>query len=273
MRRTELSPEEEAAVRILLRKGRREKVYWDWIADHPNRPVTKREANKFLLGCTVDYFQNSDAAWRNVRYFAETDLGDPEELWLLIARTPFRFWMARMAKTVRGSEHPIHRFTKAHERVWRIAQRIVSEYSGDARNIWLGCEAPMARERLFELGLGEQLSRMAAIGLLRTKRIRGPMDVKADRYVMRVVGRVFRGQPIEADEAVEIARRLYPRDPSLLDGPLFLIGSKTCHARVPACLDCCLSAQCSFYRMANARSGSGAWGAGPAKLWDSCSGN
>ena len=252
MTRTRLSPKEEAVVRILLKESRREKVAWDWIADHPHRPVTKREANKFLLGCTIDYFQNADVAWKNVRYFAETDLGDPEDLWLLIARKPLRSWMAWMANTVRRNEHPIHRYTKAHERVWRIAQRIVSEYSGDARNVWLGCEAPMARERLFELGVGKQLSRMAAFALLRTKRIRGSMDVKADRYVMRVLGRVFDGQPIEADEAVEIARRLYPRDPSQLDGPLFLIGSKTCDARVPACGDCCLAAQCSFYRVADA---------------------
>lgn len=247
---TRLSLKEEAVVRIL--KRRREKVPWDWIADHPKRALTKREANKFLLGCTVDYGQSTDVAWKNIRYFAETVLGDPEELWLLIARTPFRSWMAWMAKTVTRSERPIHRYTKAHERVWKIAQRIVSEFSGEGRNVWLGCDASMARERLLELGVGKQLSRMTAIALLRTKRMRGSMDVKADRHVTRVLGRVFHGQRIDADEAVEIARRLYPRDPSQLDGPLFFIGSRTCAAGVPACGDCCLAEQCSFYLVVDA---------------------
>ena len=43
--------------------------------------MRNRSANKFLLGCILDYQMNVDEVWENARRFAKDDLGDPRDLW------------------------------------------------------------------------------------------------------------------------------------------------------------------------------------------------
>ena len=48
----------------------------------------KRSANKFLLGCIIDYQMRVGRVWENARRFAEDDLGDPRDLWDKIVEIP-----------------------------------------------------------------------------------------------------------------------------------------------------------------------------------------
>lgn len=110
-------------------------------------------------------------------------------MWEKITSVPFSVWKRQF------DMHRLHRFPKAHGRVWKIGNLVVEQYSGDARKIWEGVPTAQALERLVELGVGEQLSRMTVGGLRDCGWLKGPADVKPDSHVTRVLGRVSTASP------------------------------------------------------------------------------
>lgn len=147
----------------------------------------------------------------------------------------------------RTKKFNLHRFPKAHERLWRIGKRICEEYDGDARLIWRDRTASEVAAELEALGLGPNLSRMTAGGLMDTGWIKGRGDVKADIHVCRVIGRIFLGE-VAPDTAVQLALSIYPKNPWRLDGPLFRVGKDRCWANEPGCPECSLKRHCSYAR-------------------------
>lgn len=231
---------DRAVAKLLVQKKDRDPSGWWWISDSGLKRLTKKRANKYLLACILDYQMNANTAWEKAERFAEKDLGDPDCLWEEITRASLSTWNENF------HVHSLHRFSKAHERVWNIGKRVIEQYAGDARKIWTGLRSRDVVEKLVALGVGPQLSRMTVGGLRDCGWISGPSDVKADRFVKRVLGRVFTGDPMTEDGAILLARRLYPRDPWLLDSGLFQIGQNHCHLSSPGCGECSLRPHCTY---------------------------
>ena len=207
------------------------------------RPADKKSANKFLLACVLDYGVRYQIVWENARRFAEDDLGDPENLWDAITEVPRTEWESRDS----WRKHKLHqRFPAAHNRVWRISYRIVRDYQGDARNIWIGQRPDVVVKRLERIGVGPQLSRVTAGGLIDTGQIFGQSALKADTHTTRVIGRVFEGEKVSEAQAHRIAESVFPDDTWQLDFPLFQLGLNVCNARNPQCGDCYLREECCF---------------------------
>ena len=85
--------------------------------------------------------------------------------------------------------------------------------------------------------------------------VSGRSDPKADVRVCRVIGRSVIGEaidPANAFEAVRICRELHPEDPWQLDGPIWLLGEKTCKDKNPDCANCYLRKQCAFIQGSSA---------------------
>ena len=184
---------------------------------------------------------DADYLWTRCREFLEGELNDPDSLWNDIADTQLSKWLKRTR--IFG----LHRFKDAaHTRVWRIARRIRDEYSGDARLIWRNRTAAEAAGKMDELGVGPNISRMAAGGLADTGWLAGRSDGKADVHVCRTLGRIVAGEPLDPSVAVSVAREIYPRNPWRLDGPLFVIGKAYCHAAEPDCSECTVRKNCSY---------------------------
>ncbi len=223
---------------LLLDGARLSPEDWNWIGERWLQRLSKKRANKFLFACIIDYQMNATVIWERCADFVENELGDPADLWALIASTRRSKWL-KMTKSF-----GLHRFPKAHERLW---------YDGDAREIWRGNNASDVLSRLEDLGLGPRISRMATGALMDTGWIKGRCDVKADIHVCRVIGRVFIGKPALPEVAEEIARLLYSRNPWRLDGPLFTIGKSFCRPTGAACLDCQLHAHCKYARLRRRR--------------------
>ena len=200
----------------------------------------KRSANKFLLGCILDYQMKVGLVWENARRFAEDDLGDPCDLWDVIVG--IRRWNT---PTVRR-RYNLHRFSAAHTRVQRIGKEIVERYGGDARNIWKNQSPCVTQKRLERMRVGPQLSRMTAGALHDTKQIVGAGELKADIHVRRVLGRVFTGDMVSAGAALDIAKEMMPRGSWKLDAQLFRLGKSTCKKTNPDCGGCFLRAECRF---------------------------
>lgn len=231
---------QSVAMLLLNNRADEDIEFWDWLGKFNGQRADKKSANKFLLGCILDYQIRAETAWENARRLAEDILGDPDDLWERIVSNSESQWMSKW------NEYSLHRFPKAHERVWRIGKDIVTRYDGDARKIWISQTPTIILERLNELRVGEQIARMIIGGLCDTKQILGSGDVKADIHVRRVLGRVLTGDLLSPDQAIKITREMSPKNPWLLDKPLYLIGKRVCLATNPRCNNCFLHDECTF---------------------------
>jgi endonuclease III len=213
--------------------------FWVWLK--PNSRPSLKEANKFFLASILDYQVRAETAWENARRLSEIILRDPDRLWHTIVNIPFTEWKEKR------KEYSLHRFPKAHERIWIIGERIVRQYDGDVRGIWEKQTLEGTLYLLNDLGVGEQISRMIIGALLDTGQIEGRGDVKVDIHVRRVLGRVLRGEEFSVEETgrvIEITREMHPANPWLLDRPLFTLGRQICKAKSPQCASCFLQKEC-----------------------------
>lgn len=223
----------------LLLENRAEGTDWGEMSQLKGKTCEKRLANRFLLCCLLDYQMSADVAWRNGERLVYEILGDPDDIWKEIASVSESEWKSKRA------EYKLHRFPNGHNRLWRIATRIHNEYGGDARRIWDGRNSQKVLESLWDLGAGEQLSRMIVGALRDCGEIKGASDVKADVYVCRVLGRAVFGETIDPETAVRLARQMHP-DPWQLDAQLWYIGRSFCEASNPWCPQCYLATHCAY---------------------------
>lgn len=223
----------------LLLENRAEGTDWGEMTRLKGKPCEKKVANRFLLCCLLDYQMPTDVAWRNGERLVYKILGDPDDIWKEIASVSESEWKSK------HPEYKLHRFPNGHNRLWRIATRIHNEYGGDARRIWDGRNSQKVLEALWDLGAGEQLSRMIVGALRDCGQIKGSSDVKADVYVCRVLGRTLFGETIDAETAVRVARQMH-QDPWQLDAQLWYVGKSFCEASNPKCSQCYLEAHCAY---------------------------
>lgn len=226
--------------RILLNRGKT-KFLWDWLYNDNNeliKKLSKKNANKFIFGCIIDYQLKSTRQWAYARRFVEKELGDPEDLWKKISIFSWR--------KLRKKYPWLHRFPQAYMRICRISNDIKNNYNGDARNIWKNQSPIEVLKRFNKIKLGSQLSRMALGALIDTRHVKGYGDVKADLHVRRVLGRVFSDSILSEEEATKITRCMFPRNPWKIDSTLFIQGRDVCKSK-PICEKCYLSKECKYF--------------------------
>ena len=243
-------PKLQRVARLLLLYPRGEtfglEKLWEWL-ENGKRP-SKKEANKLLLACILDFQIRADTVWNNTRRFSNDVLHDPEDLWNEITKDSEAEWKSKFR------EYRLHRFPKAHERVWHIGKDVLTHYEGDARKIWEGQTPAIAHGRLMKLGkhgVGQNIANMIVGALLDTDQIEGTGDLKADTHVRRVLGRMLLGREFKADEsseAVKMARKVYPANPWLLDQPMYFHGQEVCFKSDPSCKTCYLRVECAFHK-------------------------
>lgn len=226
---------------LLLDNRGKDTEFWYWLK--PNQSPSIKDANKFLLASILDYQMRAELVWENARRLAEDIFGDPDDLWHRITNVTLEEWSEKRRV------YSLHRFPKGHERVWTIGKRIVQQYEGDARNIWKTQSIEATLYCLYDLGVGEQISRMIVGALIDVGQITGKSDVKVDIHVRRALGRILRGSEFldnEAEIIIEITRDMNPDNPWLLDRPLYLLGKQLCIANKPKCSTCYLVANCEY---------------------------
>jgi len=208
--------------------------------------TSKRDANRFMICCLLDYQQDSNVAWKKGERLVQ-HLGDPENVWATISSCSKEAWDSKYEEY----DKP-HRFRKGYRRLWGIANEICARYDGDARNIWLGRTPFDALVHLWALNAGDQISRMIVGALRDSGQIKGDSgDVKADVHIRRVLGRAVDGEEINAANAAratELTRQLNAADPWQLDWPLWNIGKDYCRPTNPDCRNCYLPPYCLHCR-------------------------
>ena len=159
-----------------------------------------------------------------------------EELAGLLARLP------RRPRYINDAPRTIKELTRI----------VVEECNGDASGIWKSKRASEVKRILMSIhGVGPGIANMGVLLIERAFNIRfddldhSRMDIKPDVHTKRVLYRLgVSGMETEQD-AIEAARRLNPKYPGEIDGALWLIGRKWCHASNPNCPDCPMTRSCS----------------------------
>jgi endonuclease III len=230
-----------AQIAPLLLANRGEGTDWGEYASPDHKPWSQKFANEFLLCSLLDYQIPSSKAWANGYRLIKEILGDPDDVWKSITSASEDEWASRRA------EYNLHRFPAAHNRLWRIGKRICGRYDGDARRIWINRDPQSVLQTLWDIGAGDQISRMIVGALRDCGEIKADAsDVKGDIYVRRVLGRALTGDIVDAETAVKLARELHPADPWQLDAQLWQIGSAYCTAKHPKCGGCYLAPHCIY---------------------------
>lgn len=215
--------------------SKREALTWLGLSDVP---LTQKGANKFLLGAIIDYQIKADKAWSKAEWLAEQHFNGANDIWILILSYTPEDWFAFC------KANSVHRFPKAYERIQRIGRVIEDKYLGDARSIWSGASGEEVRTRLIELRMGKQITNMVLGALFDTLLLKGPLDVKADLHVTRVLGRALLDKEIKPLQAIQYSRQIHPENPWLLDSKLYHVGMAFCKKTQPLCMVCSFESIC-----------------------------
>lgn len=226
----------------------------DWVRPvQIKRKFTLQKANSFFVGVLFDQMMDTTQAWDAAEWVVES-IGDEYSV----------FWKS-LVKIEEERLEGFMRYGRGGKALYRpysgkmtrylkgCAIRMEENYEGDPRRIWNGERCVLkARERFEEFpGIGENLSRMAVLllvrnyGLLGGRDSLGKLDVKADALLKRVFERTGLVPSNASDDKYwKVARKLNPSFPAALDPPAWDIGNKFCTASNPNCPECPLKRHC-----------------------------
>ncbi len=212
--------------------------------------LTLKGANYFFLCSINDMMRKVEDTMEAAYNFMYRIAPDPEKTWYFISSHTLEEWMSKK------KEYNLHWIGHIYKRNHRIAGQIVKKYNGDPRNIWedpvdrKGLPPAIVAERLLDkdFGMGRQITYMTIGALKDNKILTGSSDIKADTHVTRTLGRMVTGDTISPDEAKDLARKMHPQDPWLLDEVLFIWGQEICKSRNPKCLECRFKRACAYFQ-------------------------
>ena len=132
-----------------------------------------------------------------------------------------------------------------------LTEKVVNECNGDASKMWNGKTASEVNADFRSIfGVGTGIANMSvlliekAYGIRFSDLDRPGMDIKADVHTMRVLFRLGVSLVQTENVAIIAARSMNPEYPGELDGPLWIIGRKWCHASHPICYQCPMNSVC-----------------------------
>jgi uncharacterized HhH-GPD family protein len=154
-------------------------------------------------------------------------------------------------KRVFTQQPKLHRFPNVMAlRIKKASQLLLDKYNGNAENIWNDCPRSDDLQRRFEEfdGIGQKKASMATNILVRDfgKEVkdRKGIDVSYDIHVRRVFVRSGLSEKDDRDTIIQVARKLCPEYPGILDNPCWEIGRTYCHPNSPNCAECPISPSC-----------------------------
>lgn len=145
----------------------------------------------------------------------------------------------------------LHRFPKTMALRMKGACRLVlDKYSGKTENLWNDNPSSAELHKRFEEfnGVGQKKASMAANILVRDFGIcvkdKTGIDISYDIHIRRVFLRAGLVNKDEMRIMVEMARKLNPEYPGILDSPCWEIGRKFCYPNNPDCENCPIDKVC-----------------------------
>lgn len=204
--------------------------------------LLRRDSNAFVIGMLFTQGVPAERAWAGpFRLLQRLGTLDPA-------------YLAREPQAVRHAlQQPpmLHRFKETLP-AWIVsaAERIVTEYAGDASLIWApGSSVVEVTERLLAFdGIGRKKAVMGVEILMRHFGVelsgRECGSVAYDVHVRRVFLRAGLVSEDSPEAITEAASAICRESPGTLDLAAWLIGRQTCRPRQPRCEECRLGSAC-----------------------------
>lgn len=140
---------------------------------------------------------------------------------------------------------------RAPRTVKELTEIVINECEGDASRMWIGKSAAEVNRTFRSIyGVGSGIANMAPLliesahGNRYQDRERPKMDIKPDVHTRRVLYRLGVAEEMTDVAAVDAAKCISPEFPGAVDGALWWIGQRWCHAQDPECSICCLNSIC-----------------------------
>jgi len=135
--------------------------------------------------------------------------------------------------------------------VKELTEIVVFECNGEASKIWEGKKASEVKRTFNSIyGVGIGIANMSVLLIEKAYNLRfdeldhRTMDIKPDTHTIRVLYRLGAASIQSEKNAIEAARKLNPDFPGEVDGPLWIIGRRWCHAYDPNCGECSMNNVC-----------------------------
>jgi len=215
-------------------------------------PVLEPEASSliidspyaFAMAVCLDRQTPAEVIW-TIPFYIHEDLGhlDPSriqqmsfnELEVLFSRLP------RKPRFVNDAPRTVQELTDI----------VVFECNGDATQIWKGKKASRVKRTFNSIyGVGVGIANMSVLLIEKAYNLRFDdidhtnMNIKADVHTVRVLYRLGASDVQSEKAAIATARELNPDFPGEVDGPLWIIGRRWCHAYDPNCVQCPMNSVC-----------------------------
>jgi len=157
----------------------------------------------------------------------------------------------RELEKVMFAKPALHRYRYMAKRLIEACQLIIKKYNGNAKNIWKNSSSAKELEMKFKefKQIGQKKASMAVNILVRDFNLpikdKSEIDVSNDIHVRRVFFRAGLIEKDEEKELINVARKLNPEYPGILDRPAWYIGMKWCRPTNPDCKNCYLNKVCA----------------------------
>jgi len=129
---------------------------------------------------------------------------------------------------------------------------IVSQFNGDASNIWLSKDINLAKKSFIQMkGIGEKKANLAILMLARDGGVKfdniEDLPLALDVHLKRVLKRSGLFDVDTKEEILDLHtcfRQEKSDFPALLGTPIWIIGRNYCHKTIPQCSACPLDKKC-----------------------------
>jgi endonuclease III len=223
-----------------------------WTEKRLRFSITK--ANKFFIGIMLDQGQSADRAWDGGDHLVENHFKHKKGFWYGISETSLNK-VTKICK--RGYEETSYasnyNYNKFPRWLKSAANKMLTEYDGDPRNIWAISQANVSLiyDRLKEFdGIGDALAKMGQFILVRSYGVAGGKDsqhlmsIKPDNLVRRVMYRTGISPSLKVRDVVASTDKLHLNSPADFDAASWMIGRNYCSNSSPKCADCPISEGC-----------------------------
>lgn len=196
----------------------------------------------FLIAMSLDRGSRAEVIW-TIPYYMKQELGhlNPELIYQMSMEN-LKDLFARLQKKP-------HYVNAAPRTIWDLTRIVVEKYNGDASKIWEGKQAWEVTRILKSIyGVGEGIANMGVLLIEKAFPVKFEnksfMDIKSDTHTMLVLYRLGISDSMDAESAMQAARRMNPSFPGELDNSLWVIGRSWCRASDPNCPECPMNTVC-----------------------------
>ena len=216
--------------------------------EEKNRLVTDLDncPHAFVLACAMDRQITADRAW-SIPYEIKKILGD------FSIDTLYKVSLEEYKNIFNTKK--LHRFNDDMATIfYNAVHKIVSDYDGDASNIWKNSpSSALVVSRFLDFdGIGIKIATMATNILARDFKISlkdyYSIDISPDVHVKRLfkrMGLIKKKDINNIDKIIYKARCINPTFPGIIDLTCWKLGKNICRPTLPKCEDCILKDLCS----------------------------